>query len=163
MALYYTLPVYKASYELVFALFACTSAFAREYKYTIGQQLKDEGLALIKNIYRANRVQDKAPALADARENVEMIRLLLRLMQDVREIPLKKFVALNMVLENVSRQLTAWEAYSARNNSSKKKSGSPPESSESARAQTSVRSESHNPLASSKEYRPIPGVLRESI
>ncbi len=158
MALYYTLPVYKASYTLVHVLFRATSDFSREYKYTVGQDLKQEGMALIKNIYRANRTRDKAVALADARENVEMIRLSLRLMQDMGQVSLKKFVEINLGVENVSRQLTAWE------NSSKSKGiTNPPESSGPARAQASVRSESNNPLALGKEYRPATGVLCNSI
>ncbi len=75
MALYYNLPIYKASYKLVTMLFASSSGFAREYKYTAGQELKDEGLSLIKNIYRANKAIDKIVNIGDARENLEIIRL----------------------------------------------------------------------------------------
>jgi len=78
MALYYTLPVYKASYKLVILLFANSENFAREYKYTVGQDLKNEGSMLIKNIYRANKAMDKTIAISKARENVEMIRLFVR-------------------------------------------------------------------------------------
>ena len=160
MALYYKLPVYKASYELVLALFASSNNFAREYKYTIGQQLKDEGLALVKNIYRANRARDKAPALDDARENIEMIRLFLRLMQDFRQVSLKKFVEMNMAIEIVSKQLVAWGRYSQKITIG---GGAPPESFGAARAQASERSESNNPLALREDYRPATGVLHESI
>jgi len=111
MALYYNLPVYKAGYKLVKLLFSETGNFAREYKYTIGQQLKDEGMSLIKNIYRANRARDKASAIGEARENVEMIRLQLRLMQDFGQISLKKFVEINQAIEEVSKQLVLWEKY----------------------------------------------------
>lgn len=111
MALYYNLPVYKASYKLVYLLFVETGSFAREYKYTIGQELKDEGMSLIKNIYRANKARNKASAIGEARENVEMIRLQLRLMQDFRQISLKKFVEINQAIEDVSRQLVLWEKY----------------------------------------------------
>ncbi|HOI97933.1 MAG TPA: hypothetical protein PLA19_05545 [Candidatus Pacearchaeota archaeon] len=39
MALYYNLPIYKASYKLITMLFANSSGFAREYKYTVGQDM----------------------------------------------------------------------------------------------------------------------------
>ena len=148
MALYYTLPIYKASYELVILLFSNSDNFAREYKYTTGQQMKDQGAELIKNIYRANKAMDKTPAIEDARENVEMIRLFVRLMQEFNQIGLKKFVEINMYIEVVSKQLVLWEKYSKRN--------APPESSD-VRAQASVRSKSHNPLAKSEESRPTNG------
>ena len=142
MALYYNLPVYKASYELMKMLFACSSGFAREYKYTTGQELKNEGMSLIKNIYRANKATDKVVHIEEARENLEMIRLFLRLMQDFGQLSLKKFVEINLAVEGVSRQLATWEKYS-RGKSVDKKT---PESSV-ATAQASVRSKSNNPLA----------------
>jgi len=112
MALYYNLPIYKASYKLVIMLFASSSNFAREYKYTAGQELKDEGLILIKNIYRANKATDRIIYIGGARENLEIIRLFLRLMQDFNQLSLKKFVEINQAVEEVSKQLTAWERYS---------------------------------------------------
>ena len=112
MALYYTLPVYKASYKLVSMLFESSGNFAREYKYTVGQQMKDEGLSLIKNIYRANRAMDKTIYISEARENLELIRLFLGLMQDFKQLSLKLFVEINQEVEVVSKQLSAWEKHS---------------------------------------------------
>ena len=143
MALYYNLPVYKASYKLVGMLFASSSSFAREYKYTVGQELKNEGLFLIKNIYRANKAIDKTIHLCEARENLEVIRLFVRLMQDFNQLSLKLFVEINQGIESVSKQLTAWEKYS--------RGKVLPESSV-ARAQTSVHSKSNNPLAFREEF-----------
>ena len=36
MALYDELPVYKASYDLLLAIFQFTKNFSREFKYTVG-------------------------------------------------------------------------------------------------------------------------------
>ena len=152
MALYYNLPVYKASYKLMILLFASSSGFAREYKYTTGQELKNEGMSLIKNIYRANKATDKVARIGEARENLEMIRLFLRLMQDFGQLSLKKFVEINLAVEEVSRQLAAWEKYS-RGISMEK---APPESSV-VKAQASARSKSNSPLAESEEFCPESG------
>jgi hypothetical protein len=111
MALYYNLPIYKASYKLMVMLFAHTGGFSREYKYTTGQELKGEASALIKNIYRANKAGDKLADIGRARENLEMIRLLTRLMQDFNQLSLKKFVEINQAIEEVSKQLASWEKY----------------------------------------------------
>ena len=112
MALYYTLPIYKVSYKLVYLLFVISSSFSREYKYTIGQELKNEGLCLVKNIYHANKTMDKTIHIGEARENLEIMRLLVHLMQDFKQISLKSFVEINQAIEVVSKQLTAWEKYS---------------------------------------------------
>ena len=135
--------MYKASYKLVYMLFASSSSFAREYKYTVGQELKNEGLFLIKNIYRANKAMDKTIHLREARENLEAIRLFVRLMQDFNQLSLKLFVEINQGIESVSKQLVAWEKYS--------KGKVLPDSSVD-RAQTSAHSKSNNPLAYREEF-----------
>jgi len=54
MALYYELPVYKDTYKLILMIFEYTKDFSREYKYTLGQDMKRDALQLIRSIYRAN-------------------------------------------------------------------------------------------------------------
>ena len=44
----------------------------------------------------------------EAREHTEVIRVLIRLMKDMRQISLKQFVSINEKVENVSRQLAGW-------------------------------------------------------
>jgi len=60
-------------------------------------------------IYRANSKYQKAEILQTAREQIEVIRLLIRLMKDMKQISLGKFVKINVVVENVSKQLTGWQ------------------------------------------------------
>jgi len=53
MALYYELPVYREVYELILMIDACAKDFSKEYKYTLGQDMKKDTSLLKKNIYRA--------------------------------------------------------------------------------------------------------------
>jgi len=55
MARYNELPVFKDMYTLTLLLFEYTQDFSREYKYTIGQDIKRDALQLIRSIYRANK------------------------------------------------------------------------------------------------------------
>ncbi len=109
MAKYDELPVYKASYDLLLEIFHFTKEFKREFKYTVGESLKRETLELITYIYRANCKRDKQETLQFAREKIEVIRLFVRLMKDLHQISLKKFVQVNKQIENVSKQLTGWQ------------------------------------------------------
>lgn len=109
MALYSDLPVYKASYDLFVSIFEYAKHFQKEYKYTVGEKLKNETIEMIVNIYRANTRTDKKQLLQTARENIEVIRLLFRLLQDIKQIDLKKFVTINVQIENVSKQLAGWQ------------------------------------------------------
>ncbi|OHA47536.1 MAG: hypothetical protein A2541_00035 [Candidatus Taylorbacteria bacterium RIFOXYD2_FULL_36_9] len=109
MAIYDTLPVYKVSYDFLLDLFKFTKNFDREYKYTLGEDLKKETTALIANIYRANSSQFKKELLQSARENLEVVRLYLRLVKDLKQISLDKFITLNEQIESISKQLFAWQ------------------------------------------------------
>ena len=109
MATYDHLPVYKVSYDLLVELFRFTKDFSREYKYTLGESIKKEIIAMITNIYKANSSYSKKTIIQSARENVETIRLFLRLLKDLQQISIKKFVFLNEKIESVSKQLTAWQ------------------------------------------------------
>jgi len=40
MALYYELPVYRDVYKLILMKYECTKDFSKEYKYTLGQDMK---------------------------------------------------------------------------------------------------------------------------
>ncbi len=103
------LPIYKASYDLLITIFEFTKHFNKEYKYTIGEKLKNETLDMIVKIYRANSVEKKDVIIQNAREHLEVIRLLLRLAKDLRQITLNKFVDINEKIEIVSKQLTGWQ------------------------------------------------------
>jgi 23S rRNA-intervening sequence protein len=109
LAQYNELPVYKATYDLLLAIFQFTKDFSKAYKYTVGESLKKETIDLLTLIYRANTRHQKNEVLQMAREQIEVIRLLIRVMKDMRQISLEKFIKINQVVENVSKQLTGWQ------------------------------------------------------
>ena len=86
-----------------------TRDFTKEFKYTAGESLKKETTDLLVLIFRANTRTDKYSVLQEAREKIEVIRLLIRVMKDLKQISLKKFVTVNQKVEEVSKQLTGWQ------------------------------------------------------
>lgn len=108
MAIYNHLPVYKASYDLIFDIFKTVKDFNREYKYTLGESIKKEAVEMVTEIYRANSSFSKEAHIQKAREKIETIRIFFRLCRDLRQVGLKKFVDINGGIENVSKQLAAW-------------------------------------------------------
>jgi len=109
MATYDNLPVYKSSYDLLLVVFELVKHFKKEYKYTLWDTIKREIINLISNIYKANRKKDKTKNIALWREKVELLRLYFRLWKDLKIISLKKFIDINVLLESISKQLTAWQ------------------------------------------------------
>lgn len=109
MAIYSDLPVYKASYDLLLEVFQFTKDFQKEYKYTVGESIKNETIALLTLIFRASSRHDKQAVIQEARERIEVIRLFIRLMNDMKQVSLKKFVYINQKVEDVSKQLAGWQ------------------------------------------------------
>ncbi|MDA3891464.1 MAG: four helix bundle protein [Salinivirgaceae bacterium] len=115
MALYFELPVYKLAYDLLIAIYERTKLFTREYKYTLGEKLKNETLELLINIYKANKSKQatRLQYIDTARQNIEVVRLLLRVSKDLKIIGIKGHVALNVQVEELSKQLSSWQKYTA--------------------------------------------------
>ena len=63
MALYTELPVYRDTYQLTLKLFEFTREFARDYKFTLGEDMRRDVLKLAGSIYRANKSTSKSEHL----------------------------------------------------------------------------------------------------
>lgn len=46
-------------------------------------------------------------------KNLEVVRLLLRICKDLKVIGIKRFVTLNIQVEELSKQLSSWQKYTA--------------------------------------------------
>jgi 23S rRNA-intervening sequence protein len=103
------LPVYKASYDMTLTLFQVIKHYPRDLKFTIGEQIKHDSLALIATIYRANASREKSPIIQEAKGYLHSVRVMCRLSKDLHVIPLERFVSLQECLEVISKQLSGWE------------------------------------------------------
>lgn len=108
MALYYDLPVFKDVYHLILKIFEYTKDFPREYKFTLGQDLKRDGVNLVRSIYRANKSKEKTQYLEAFLDDFELLKLELRLCNDMKLIPLKKHAELSLLMDKIGKQITAW-------------------------------------------------------
>jgi len=81
------LPIYKASYDLCLYVEQVVHNFSRYHKYTIGTDLRDGARQVLKLVVRANARADKASVLYRIREELEEIKVLARLAQDVHAFP----------------------------------------------------------------------------
>jgi hypothetical protein len=68
MALYYDLPVFKDVYQPILKIFDYTNHFPREYKFTFGQDLKRDGINLVRSIYRANKSKENNQRNANSKQ-----------------------------------------------------------------------------------------------
>ena len=110
MVLYDNLPIYKDSYDLLIQIFEVVKKFEKQYKYTLWDKIKNEIIDLITSIYRANSSFDtRLQNIKKSREQLEVLKLYIRLSRDLKIISISKFADLSLIIESMSKQLFSWE------------------------------------------------------
>lgn len=116
MALFNELSVYKIGYDFLLEIYHRTKGFPREYKFSLGEKMKQASLDLLIDVYKANKSRKEARIthIENARQSVETLRLLLRISKDLQLLSAKGFASLSMMIQDLSKQLTAWQKYMTR-------------------------------------------------
>ena len=108
MALYQDLPVFRDVYRLTLRIHQIIQSFAREDKFTLGQDMKRDCLGLLRSVYRVNRSRDKAPLLDAFLDDFELLKLEVRLCCDLKLLSLKQQAELIELMDTISKQITGW-------------------------------------------------------
>ncbi len=116
MALYFNLPVYKDSYDMLLMVFKYCSKLPKEYKYTLGERLKNDCTDVLVSIFEAtkNKELQKLKHIENALNHLERCRLYIRLFKDLNVWGVTIQAALNQKIETISKQLTQWNLHTAR-------------------------------------------------
>lgn len=108
MALYQDLPVFADVYALTQKIFTVTQDFPREYKFTLGSDMKRDALVLLRSIYRINKARDKVDHLEAFLDDFELLKLEIRLAADLKLLSLKKQAHFAELTDKIGRQITGW-------------------------------------------------------
>lgn len=114
MAQYQHLPIYKATYDLLLKVTEATRHFPRDFKHSLAAMLREEVLAVVVLIYRANSARDKRTELLDqVVERMQVVELMLRLSKDMRFLSIKQFSSIVELTDSVLRQASGWRKTTA--------------------------------------------------
>ena len=109
MATYDQLMVYKTSYDLTVEVMRLSKKLPRELRFTLGERVINSTVEMMISIYRVNIEQaNKFDKLGIAREELETLRLLVRIIKDLQYVSVAYFTTLSEMIESISKQLTAW-------------------------------------------------------
>ena len=108
MALYYDLPVFNDTYMFTLKIFEITQHFSREYKFTLGQDMKRDCITLVRAIYRANKNKEREAYLEQFLDDFEVLKLEIRLCKDLHLITIKQQAQLALYMEKIGKQITGW-------------------------------------------------------
>lgn len=108
MPRYTHLSIFQKSYDLAIRFFKETHNFPREYKFTIGQRMKDTILELLDWIIIANLEKDKKSSQKEINLRVERLRIYTRFAYDLRIIKLEKYEVLSKYIDEIGRMIGGW-------------------------------------------------------
>ncbi len=113
MAVYTNLPVYEECYQLFLKFAQLSIKMQRDYRYSLGEDVKRLLMSMILGIYKANYKTERearADAISNARERLVELQVILRLLNELRQIPDRHYMMMVERTVSVSRQLAGWEA-----------------------------------------------------
>jgi len=103
---------------LTIEIYKTTKNFSREFKYTLGEKLKNIAHEILDAIMKTNSMPDKEkhkyfPEINFKKEN---LRIYLRIACDLKLISPGRLGVLNEKIEELGRQLGGWQKWTAKNN-----------------------------------------------
>ena len=115
MALHTELPIYKPTLNLLRGLTEATKHMPRDFKGTVGKDLRSDAARLVRLIYKANSVRNRAkvPFLSELLEDLQMLELQLRVSLDMRLISPKQYSDAIGRTQDIGRQANGWRNKSA--------------------------------------------------
>lgn len=105
------LPLYKSVYSLSLIIFNVSKNLNKEYKYTIGENLKNNIITMLSYVAIAINSDNKLKYLKKCRKKIEKIRIIVRLLKDLKQISVNNFIEINEKIENISKQITGWNNF----------------------------------------------------
>jgi hypothetical protein len=113
MALHTQLPIYKVTYDLLDVATDLVKNMPRDFKASIGAQIRNECVALVILIFRANVARNKVPHLDELLERLQVTELLLRLSRDKHFVSTKQYAGAIALTNSIGKQANGWRKNSA--------------------------------------------------
>ena len=106
----FDIPIFKRTYDLYKTFYGYRGLIPKQDRYTVWQRSEDTILGLLREILLASRryKSEKVPLLEEASTDLNLLRVYLRLMKEVKTIDNKKYVALESSVDEIGRMLGGW-------------------------------------------------------
>ena len=108
MAIHTELPIHKVAYDLLLVAIELVKNMPRDFKLSVGGEIRNECVAIMTLVFRANVARDKAPHLLDLVERVQVAELLLRASRDLRFISTGQYARAIQLTASIGKQANGW-------------------------------------------------------
>jgi len=105
----YELKIFQKTYDFLLWVKPTVQRFAKVHKYSLGIQLENETIELLKQIVRANfKREDKKEFIEECFIHYELIKILIRLSKDYKLLSIKQYEFAAKELEEIGKLLGGW-------------------------------------------------------
>lgn len=108
MARYEHLTIFQKSYDLLVRIYRETHNFPKEYKYGLGEKIKNVCLELLDEVIIANSEENKTPFLKKTNQIVDRLRIYVRLCYSLKVIGGRKYEVLSKYIDEIGRMAGGW-------------------------------------------------------
>lgn len=104
------IPIFKKSYDFYKAFYIFRTTIPKQDKYAIWQKAENLAIEILEGIMTASYKSkfEKSAVLEKVSINLNLLRMLLRLMKEVKTIDNKRYTALEEILDEIGRMLGGW-------------------------------------------------------
>ena len=106
----FDMPIFKSAYSLYKDFYLIRSSVSKQDRYTIYLRVENSMIEVIEEILfgsQQSKIQ-KLPTLEKISVNLNFLRVLIRLMKDVKAIDIKKYSTLEASVDEIGRMLGGW-------------------------------------------------------
>jgi hypothetical protein len=72
------------------------------------EDIKQDGIVLVRSIYRANKATEKGQYLEQFMDDYEVLKLEIRLSVDLKLITIHQQAELSVIMDGIGKQITGW-------------------------------------------------------
>lgn len=104
------IPILRKAYELYKAFYQYSINFPKKDKFGAAQKCENAILELIEKIIRASKSakQNKVLILYDASVKLDVLKIFVRLLKDLKILDLKKYTILQQQVHEIGKMLGGW-------------------------------------------------------
>ena len=102
-------PVVKAMHDLILTWVRHVEHLPRLHRYTLGSRVTESFLNAQQSILSGRPSENRLKAIQGAQADLEMAKYTLRVLVDIKALPVKKMAHLAGLLVPVEKQLGGWE------------------------------------------------------
>jgi len=106
----FDIPIFKKVYQLYTQFHAVRNKVAKQDRYTIFQKCENILIDVIEGIIESSQMSKdkKLPILEKTSIKLDLLRVFIRLMKDIKSIDLKTYAQLELNIDEIGRMLGGW-------------------------------------------------------